>query len=117
MLGETIGDPATSTQHLPRAAFRTATFADFGTSILGRNTFYADGVKNVDLAFAKSFPMPWGETHRFYVRADLFNAFNRVQWGFPNADLSSASFGQITGTATQYAPGRSRSLCGTHFSW
>jgi hypothetical protein len=104
VLGQTIGDPANSTQHLPRAAFRTATIADFGTSILGRNTFYADGVKNVDLAFAKSFPMPWGESHRFYVRADLFNAFNRVQWGFPNADLSSASFGQITGTATQYAP-------------
>jgi hypothetical protein len=104
VLGRTIGNPDTSVQMLPREAFRTATINDFGTSILGRNTFYADGVKNVDLAFAKSFPMPWGETHRFYVRADLFNAFNTPQWGFPNVDLTSASFGRITGLATQYAP-------------
>ena len=104
ILGSTIGDRETSVANLPRSAFRAATVDDFGVGILGRNTFYADGVKSVDLAFAKSFAMPWLETHRFHVRADLFNAFNMKQWGFPNADLSSASFGQITGLATQYAP-------------
>lgn len=104
ILGRTIGDRETSVAMLPRSAFRAATAADFGVGILGRNTFYADGVKSVDLAFAKSFQMPWLENHRFHIRADLFNAFNMKQWGFPNADLSSASFGQITGLATQYAP-------------
>jgi hypothetical protein len=104
LLGRTIGNPSTSVQDLPRSAFRDAVAADFGTSILGRNTFYADGVKTVDLAFAKSFGMPWGETHRLHIRADLFNAFNMVQFGFPVNDITSASFGQINGTATQYAP-------------
>lgn len=104
ILGTTIGDRETSVGLLPRTAFRAATAADFGVGILGRNTFYADGVKSVDLAFAKSFAMPWFETHKLYLRADLFNAFNMKQWGFPNADLSSAAFGQINGLATQYAP-------------
>lgn len=104
ILGRTIGNPDTSQADLPRSAFRDATFADFGNGILGRNTFYADGVKSVDLAFAKSFAMPWLENHRLNVRADLFNAFNMVQWGFPINDITNASFGRITGTATQYAP-------------
>jgi outer membrane receptor protein involved in Fe transport len=103
VLGRSIDNPNNSQGNLPRSAFRAATVADFGTGVLGRNTFYVDGVKNVDLAFAKSFKLPF-ENHRLYVRADLFNAFNHVQWGIPINDLSNASFGRITGTATQYAP-------------
>lgn len=103
ILGRSIDNPNTSQANLPASAFRTATLADFGNGILGRNTFYIDGVKNFDFAFAKSFPLPW-EGHSFNVRADLFNAFNHVQWGFPINDLTNANFGRITGTATQYAP-------------
>lgn len=104
ILGRTIGNPETSVDDLPRSAFRDAVHTDFGTSILGRNTFYLDGVKVVDLGIAKSFAMPWLENHRLHVRADLFNAFNMVQWGFPINDISNASFGRITTTAPQYAP-------------
>ncbi|HEY8560027.1 MAG TPA: TonB-dependent receptor [Pyrinomonadaceae bacterium] len=103
ILGRSIDDPNNSQANLPASAFRGATINDFGNGVLGRNTFYVDGVKNFDFAFAKSFPLPF-EGHRFYVRADLFNAFNHVQWGFPINDLSNAAFGRITGTATQYAP-------------
>lgn len=103
ILGRRIDNPATSQENLPRTAFRAATVSDFGCCILGRNTFFADGVKNFDFAFAKTFPLPF-EGHRFSVRADLFNAFNHVQWGFPINDLSNANFGRITGTATSYAP-------------
>lgn len=103
VLGRSIDNPATSQENLPRSAFRAPTVADFGCCILGRNTFYIDGVKNFDFAFAKSFPLPF-EGHRFYVRADLFNAFNHVQWGFPINDLTNANFGRITSTATSYAP-------------
>ena len=63
-----------------------------------------DGVQNVDLALYKNFLLPW-ENHRFMLRADFFNAFNHVQYGFPSADVvTSANFGAITGVATQYAP-------------
>jgi len=103
ILGRSISNPATSTADLPRSAFRTLTIADLNTPLLGRNTFFADGVRNVDIGISKIFTMPW-EKHRLTVRADLFNAFNHVQFGFPSSDITSANFGAITGLATQYSP-------------
>jgi hypothetical protein len=103
VLGRSISNPATSQQSLPRSAFRGLTIADFNTSTLGRNTFFGDGVQNLDIGLLKTFSMPW-EGHRLVLRADLFNAFNHVQFGFPAVDVvGSANFGAITGTATQYA--------------
>ncbi len=103
VLGRGINHPSTSVADLPRAAFRTLTTSDLNTPILGRNTFFADGVKNVDFGLAKSFTMPW-ENHKFSLRADLFNAFNHVQYGFPTTDITNANFGRILGTNTLYSP-------------
>jgi outer membrane receptor protein involved in Fe transport len=103
ILGNSVSHPATSRDALPRAAFRALTSADFNTPIIGRNTFFLDGVKNVDLGITKIFSMPW-EGHKLTVRADLFNAFNHVQYGFPSALTSNTNFGAITSTATLYAP-------------
>lgn len=103
ILGNSISNPETSQQMLPRSAFRSPTLADFGCCILGRNTFFLDGIQNVDFGLSKSFPMPF-EGHFLRVRADFFNAFNHVQYGFPNATYTSASLGVINTTATQYAP-------------
>jgi hypothetical protein len=106
ILGRSISNPGTSQALLPASAFRALTVADIGANVplLGRNTFYGDGVKNVDVGLAKTFSMPW-EGHKVTVRADLFNAFNHVQWGFPvSLDIANLNFGRITGTATQYAP-------------
>jgi hypothetical protein len=103
VLGNHVTHPLSAQSVLPRAAFRAATTADFNSSTVGRNTFFADGVKNVDVGITKNFPLPW-ESHKLTLRADLFNAFNHVQYGFPVADLTNANFGRITGTATQYAP-------------
>jgi outer membrane receptor protein involved in Fe transport len=104
VLGRSISNPATSLSDLPRSAFRGLTIADVNASTLGRNTFFGDGVQNVDLGILKIFRMPW-EGHRVTLRADMFNAFNHVQFGFPALDVvGSANFGAITGLATQYAP-------------
>src|SRR5215216_5338547 len=84
ILGNSVNHPATSREALPRAAFRTLTVADSNTPIIGRNTFFSDGVKTVDLGITKIFTMPW-EGHRLTLRADLFNAFNHVQYGIPSA--------------------------------
>ena len=105
LYGRTIGHRDNSISQLPRSGFRAATLADFGCCILGRNNFFIDGVKNFDVAFQKSFPLFW-EGHKLNLRADLFNALNHVQFGFPNNDIASATFGAITGTATQYTPRR-----------
>lgn len=106
VLGNSVNHPSTSQAALPASAFRPLTNADLGTTVplVGRNTFFADGIKNVDFGIAKRFPMPW-EGHRLMLRADFFNAFNHVQYGFPvSLDIANVNFGRITGTATQYLP-------------
>ncbi len=106
VLGRSINHPSTSQAALPASAFRPLTNSDLGTNVplLGRNTFFADGIKNVDFGIAKKFPMPW-EGHGLMLRADFFNAFNHVQYGFPvSLDIANLNFARITGTATQYAP-------------
>lgn len=103
ILGRSVTEPASATISLPSSAFRQLTTSDFGASILGRNTFFGDGVKSVDFGIFKNFPMPW-EGHRLTLRADLFNAFNHVQYGFPTTDITNVNFGRILGTATSYSP-------------
>jgi hypothetical protein len=39
-------------------------------------------------------------------RADVFNVFNRPQFGAPNADFSQVNFGTITTAISTYATGR-----------
>jgi hypothetical protein len=100
VLGQRINNLS---QRLAASAFRTPTVTDFGCCMLGRNTFFGDGVKNVDLGIYRTFHMPW-ENQRLLFRADLFNAFNHVQYAFPNTDLAAATFGRIIATANQYSP-------------
>ncbi|MFZ0748622.1 MAG: TonB-dependent receptor, partial [Pyrinomonadaceae bacterium] len=104
ILGNSVSNPANALQALPRAAFRTLLPGDPIASVVGRNTFYLDGVQNVDFGIMKVFRMPWKEDHSLTVRADLFNAFNHVQFGFPSNNVTAANFGAITGGATLYLP-------------
>jgi hypothetical protein len=103
ILGRGVNHPLTSRIALPRSAFRTLSTTDFNTNLLGRNTFFSDGVKNIDFGITKIFSMPW-EGHKLTLRADMFNAFNHVQYGIPSAVITNTNFGAITGTATQYLP-------------
>jgi hypothetical protein len=93
ILGRTIDDSVNSQQQLPASAFQRATPDDY-RRLVGRNTFYADGVKNVDASFTKYFGMPMKD--RLMVRLSVFNLFNRRQWSFPNPDFASTNFGRIT---------------------
>jgi hypothetical protein len=103
ILGRVVDHPSTSQSALPRSAFRTATLADFGNGVLGRNTFFRDGQRVVDIGLTKYFEMPF-EGHRLMLRADLFNAFNHVWYGTPVTDIAASNFGAITGTHALYTP-------------
>ncbi len=103
ILGNSVNHPATSRDALPRSAFRATSSTDFNAVLVGRNTFFLDGVKTVDFGISKIFSMPW-EGHKVTLRADMFNAFNHVQYGVPSASLANTNFGAITGVATQYLP-------------
>jgi hypothetical protein len=94
ILGRTIDDQVNSqTEQLPRDAFQRATPNDY-ERLVGRNTFYADGVRNVDASLTKYFGV--FSDHRLMLRLTAFNLFNRRQWAFPNPDFASTNFGRIT---------------------
>jgi hypothetical protein len=103
ILGRGVDHPSTSRESLPRSAFRAATISDFGNGILGRNTFFRDGQKVVDLGITKYFEMPF-EGHRIMLRFDLFNAFNHVWYGTPVADIAATNFGVVNATNALYTP-------------
>jgi hypothetical protein len=89
-------------QWINPAAFSTPAAGTFGN--LGRNAFRAPGITEFELALAKEIALT--ERARLRFRADLFNAFNRAQYGAPNADISQTNFGVITTTISNYATGR-----------
>ncbi len=84
------------------AAFATPLSQTFGS--LGRNAFRAPGISQLDLGLSKNLIIT--ERLNLRLRADMFNAFNRAQFGAPNADVSQANFGVITTTISNYATGR-----------
>ena len=84
------------------AAFAVPANQTFGN--LGRNAFRAPGISQLDLGVSKFISVK--EKVNFRLRADLFNVFNRAQFGAPNADISASNFGTITSTISSYATGR-----------
>jgi hypothetical protein len=53
------------------------------------------GFVNFDFALAKSFTMPWKDTHRLQLRGEAFNAFNHVNFFNPSLSLAApATFGE-----------------------
>ena len=93
---------STPTDWVNRAAFSTPPPGTFGN--LGRNAFRAPDISQLDLALAKDISL--SERMRLRFRADVFNVFNRAQYGAPNADWSQVNFGVITTTISNYATGR-----------
>jgi hypothetical protein len=74
---------------------------------LGRNTFRLHGQNNFDIVFVKNTKL-FGKDrgHELQFRAEIYNLFNRIQFGPPNLTLLDTSvagyrinpnFGQITG--------------------
>jgi hypothetical protein len=103
VIGAHVTDPDTATEVLPRAAFRSLRITDTYDDISPRNGFFGPGTKNVDLALAKTFLMPWS-AHRFAVRLEAFNAFNTVKFAFPVNDITNPNFGRLLSGATNYTP-------------
>ena len=68
-----------------------------GNTALNLAGIQGPGSLGLDLSLSKSVKI--GEGRNFTVRADAINALNKPQWGNPNTDINSASFGRIT-TAT-----------------
>lgn len=80
--------------------FNTACFTQpdpytFGSAGRTDPKLRSPGIANWDLSAFKSFPIAPEGRVTLQFRAELFNIFNRVQFGYPGQSVGSSSFGQI----------------------
>jgi outer membrane receptor protein involved in Fe transport len=67
-----------------------------GQGALGRNTFFGQGLFNVDFGLYKSFKVREG--HSLTFRAEGYGVTNTPHFAAPTASVLSTSFGRITST-------------------
>ena len=65
---------------------------------VGRNTFRAGNILELDLSVSKNFRIT--QQQKLIVRADVFNFLNRANFGIPVRFLEAPGFGQATDTVT-----------------
>jgi hypothetical protein len=91
-----------STADMIAMYFNTAAFvplSDVPRGIYGnapRGLITGPGDSTTDLALLRYVDL--GSSVRLQLRGEFFNAFNQVNFANPNTNLSSATFGRITGT-------------------
>ena len=68
--------------------------AQFTFGNTSRNVLRGPKFSSTDLSFMKNVPV--GGTARLQVRVEIYNIFNQVNYGNPNASFGSAAFGSIT---------------------
>jgi hypothetical protein len=83
--------------YFDQSCFPTPSPYTFGNA--GRNELYGPGMNNVDFAVHRSFPIPIHEGLKLELRAELFNLFNRSEFGIPSVTLDLPQTGQITTTS------------------
>jgi hypothetical protein len=74
------------------SAFQLPTAFTFGNAT--RNLLRGPKFVSTDLSLSKNFPIHGGT--QFQFRADIFNAFNNVNYGNPNGAFNSNLFGRIS---------------------
>jgi hypothetical protein len=84
--------------------FNTSCFAQpaaftFGDESRNDPTLRSPGEANWDFSAFKNFALSPEGRARLQFRAEFFNVFNRVQFGYPGQALGANNFGQITGVA------------------
>ncbi len=78
--------------------FSTSSFAQSAAYTLGnapRYPFHGPGINNTDLAIMRNFK--FGEQWNLQFRGEMYNAFNHPNFRAPNSNVTSPSFGEITG--------------------
>src|SRR5579872_4787446 len=76
-----------------KAAYAPATAGLFGNA--QRGSFTSPGFTNLDASLHKDFVMPYNEHHLLSIRFEAFNSLNHPNWGNPNLNLASSTFGRI----------------------
>jgi hypothetical protein len=74
------------------AAFAPNQTGQFGN--LSRNALRSPGLSNTDIGIFKNFR--FNESYKVQFRAELFNAFNQVNFNAPSSVVTSPTFGRLT---------------------
>jgi hypothetical protein len=83
------------TQWFNTAAFQVPAPFTFGNESRTDNTIRDAGVANWDFTVGKA--IPFGERMKFDFKAEIFNTFNRVQFGDPGTSVgNTATYGIVT---------------------
>ncbi|MGH9849485.1 MAG: carboxypeptidase regulatory-like domain-containing protein [Blastocatellia bacterium] len=88
------GDQRTTDKWFNTAAFQLQPLGTHGAA--GRNIVIGPGLIQWDASLLKNFNFT--ERTHLQFRFEAFNAANHPNWGNPNNNFSSSSFGRITGT-------------------
>lgn len=86
-----------------RDAFRVPTAFTFGTAARAYTDLRAPNFLNENFGLMKRTSI-LGERMKLTFRAELFNAFNRTIFAAPQANVSNAQFGRISGIAGGTTP-------------
>jgi hypothetical protein len=84
-------------QYLNPGLFTPNATGAFGNA--GHNSLRAPGSFTVDIALSRSFRLR--EWLTLQTRAEAFNSLNHVNFGGPNSNIASSTFGQITSAGAQ----------------
>lgn len=96
LVGNPNDGPRTASDWFNTQAFQKVTqLGTFGDA--GRNIVQAAGIAEWDLGVSKNFRLAESATLQF--RGEFFNILNRVNFGVPNDDISSPTFGQVESAA------------------
>lgn len=95
ILGRSIGNPDTSVQQLPRAAFSPIRPGE-ETGNLGANVFRKGAIRNVNAAVTRSWRVPYETV--ITLRAESINLLNTPQFAEPGSVFGTPEFGFITNT-------------------
>ena len=87
------GTRAPCVDFLNRNSFTVPAIGTFGN--IGKNALTGPNLITWDMGIFKNFP--FRERYRIQFRSEFFNIFNRANFSNPSADVSSGSFGTITG--------------------
>ena len=97
---DVVGDPSLSSsrprndvlqEYFNTAAFVPNPIGTFGNS--GRNTIIGPGYADADVGLFKNFRITEGQSLQF--RTEIFNLFNHPNFGPPDPNLGSVTFGQV----------------------
>jgi hypothetical protein len=92
---DVIGNIGSAGPWFDTTQFKQPTGVRIGNTF--RNQFYGPGGYNLDLSLFRAFPM--GGTKRLEARIEAGNILNVPVFANPNGNLTSSTFGQITGVA------------------